>query len=117
MKHLFTGADRFSFSPDKGLSFSLGEYGSDPEGWRGGGHLIETGKMSHEYQFDPYTTAEHRLYWTGGTVPSMLPASPVTPVPEAPAWAMLAAGLGAVGCRRLLRRRARPAPARTGMPA
>lgn len=91
------GADSFVFSPDKGLSFSLGEYGSDPEGWRGGGHLIESGKMSYEYQFDPYTTTEHHLYWTEGTVLSMMSASPVTPVPEAPAWAMLAAGLGAVG--------------------
>ena len=91
------GADSFLFSPDKGLSFSLGEYGSDPEGWRGGGHLIESGKMSYEYQFDPYTTTEHHLYWTEGTVLGMMSASPVTPVPEAPAWAMLAAGLGAVG--------------------
>jgi len=111
------GADSFAFSPDKGLSFSLGEYGSDPEGWRGGGHLIESGKMSYEYQFDPYTTTEHHLYWTDGTALSMLSASPVTPVPEAPAWAMLAAGLGAVGCGRLLRRRARSAPIRTGVPA
>jgi len=111
------GADGFVFSPDKGLSFSLGEYGSDPEGWRGGGHLIESGKMSYEYQFDPTTTTEHHLYWTDGTVLSMLSASPVTPVPEAPAWAMLAAGLGAVGCARLLRRRARSAPVKAGVPA
>jgi MYXO-CTERM domain-containing protein len=51
--------------------------------------------MSYEYRFDPSTTTEHHLYWTDGTVLSMV--SPVTPVPEAPAWAMLAAGLGAVG--------------------
>lgn len=111
------GADSFSFSPERGLSFSLGEYGSDPEGWRGGGHLIESGKLSYEYQFDPRTTTEHHLYWTDGTVLSMVSASPVSPVPEAPAWAMLAAGLGAVGCGRLLRRRTRPAPFKAGVPA
>jgi MYXO-CTERM domain-containing protein len=53
--------------------------------------------MSYECRFAPSTTTEHHLYWTEGTVLSMLSASPVTPVPEAPAWAMLAAGLGAVG--------------------
>jgi MYXO-CTERM domain-containing protein len=100
------GADSFQFSPDKGLAFSLGEYGSDPEGWRGGGHLIESGKLSYEYQFDPGASIEHHLYWTEGTVLSMLSASPVSPVPEAPGWAMLAAGLGAIG---LWRRRVRPA--------
>jgi hypothetical protein len=90
------GADSFAFSSARGLSFSVGEYGSDPEGWRGGGHLIESGKLSYEYQFDPRTTTEHHLNWTDGTQLAMLSASPVSPVPEAPAWAMLAAGLGAV---------------------
>jgi hypothetical protein len=104
------GADSFAFSPGGGLSFSLGEYGSDPEGWVGGGHLIESGKLSYEYQFDPRTSTEHHLAWTDNTLLSMVSASPVSPVPEAPAWAMLAAGLGAVGGGRLLRRRARPAP-------
>jgi MYXO-CTERM domain-containing protein len=101
------GADSFVFSPGAGLSFSLGEYGSDPEGWVGGGHLIESGKLSYEYQFDPRTTTEHHLYWTDHTLLNMFSASPVSPVPEAPAWAMLAAGLGAVA---VWRRRARPAP-------
>jgi MYXO-CTERM domain-containing protein len=91
------GADSFVFSPNTGLSFSLGEYGSDPEGWNSGGHLIESGKLSYDYQITPYNTAEHHLLWTGDTVLNMMSASPVSPVPEAPAWAMLAAGLGAVG--------------------
>jgi hypothetical protein len=91
------GADSFTFSTGGGLAFSLGEYGSDPEGWVGGGHLIESGKMSYEYQFNPGASTEHHLYWTEGTLLSMISASPVSPVPEAPAWAMLAAGLGAVG--------------------
>jgi hypothetical protein len=100
------GADSFAFSPERGLSFSVGEYGSDPEGWVGGGHLVESGKMSYEYQFNPGGSVDHHLYWTDGTVLNMLSASPVSPVPEAPGWAMLAAGLGAVGGVRLLRRRA-----------
>jgi MYXO-CTERM domain-containing protein len=101
------GADSFTFSTARGLSFSLGEYGSDPEGWNSGGHLIETGKLSYEYQITPYNTTERHLLWTGNTVLSMMSASPVSPVPEAPGWAMLAAGLGAVG---LWRRRVRPLP-------
>jgi MYXO-CTERM domain-containing protein len=104
------GADSFVFSPNSGLSFSLGEYGSDPEGWNSGGHLIETGKLSYDYQITPYNTVEHHLLWNENTVLSMMSASPVSPVPEAPAWAMLAAGLGAVG---LWRRRARPVPIKT----
>jgi hypothetical protein len=108
------GADSFVFSPGRGLSFSLGEYGSDPEGWVGGGHLIESGKMSYEYQFDPRTTTEHHLYWTEGTVLSMLSASPVSPVPEAPGWAMLAAGLGAVGLWRSGRQSSRPSAVSNG---
>jgi MYXO-CTERM domain-containing protein len=101
------GADSFVFSTAGGLSFSLGEYGSDPEGWVGGGHLIESGKLSYEYHYDPRTTTEHHLYWTDNTLLSMVSASPVSPVPEAPAWAMLAAGLGAVA---LWRRRPRAVP-------
>jgi hypothetical protein len=94
------GADSFGFSPERGLSFSLGEYGSDPEGWNGGGHLIESGKLSYDYQITPYNTSEHHLYWTEDTVLNMMSASPVSPVssvPEAPGWAMLAAGLGGIG--------------------
>jgi MYXO-CTERM domain-containing protein len=103
------GADRFTFSPNQGLSFSLGEYGSDPEGWRGGGHFVESGKMRYDYDFDPRTSTEHHLLWTDATSLTMLSASPVSPVPEAPAWAMLAAGLGAVA---LWRRR----PGKPGSP-
>jgi MYXO-CTERM domain-containing protein len=91
------GADSFTFSPGRGLSFSLGEYGGDPEGLNSGAHLVESGKLSYDYQITPYATSEHHLYWTEGTVLNMVSASAVTPVPEAPAWAMLLAGLGAVG--------------------
>lgn len=86
------GAERFHFSTTDGLSFSLGEYASDPEGWRGGGYLVTTGDMSYQYSFDPYSSSEHHLRWTEGTTLRMVSA-----VPEAPAWAMLLAGLGVCG--------------------
>jgi MYXO-CTERM domain-containing protein len=108
------GADSFLFSPEKGLSFSLGEYGSDPEGFHSGGHLIESGKLSYDYEITPYSTMEHHLNWTDGTVLNMMSASPVSPVPEAPAWAMLVAGLGAVA---LWRRRPRAVPITVRAPA
>jgi MYXO-CTERM domain-containing protein len=98
------GAESFAFSPGRGLSFSVGEYGSDPEGWNSGGHLLESGKLSYDYRITPYNTAEHHLLWTEHTLLNMVSASAVTPVPEAPTWAMLAAGLGAVGLWRRRRR-------------
>lgn len=88
------GAERFRFSSEEGLSFSLGEYGSDPEGWRGAGHFLTTGDMSYDYRFDPYSNSEHHLRWTDGTMLSM-----VSSVPESPAWALLLVGL--IGLRGL----------------
>jgi len=104
--YYYCGADRFTFSPSGGLSFSLGAYGSDPEGYVGGGHLIESGGMDYEYRFSPGGNAERHLLWTDATVLVM------TPVPEAGAWTMLAAGLCVVGAfmhRARLRRRIRSA--------
>ena len=95
------GADSFTFSADSGLAFSVSEYSSDPEGWYGGGHFVTTGSMTYDYHFDPYTNAEHHLLWTDATVLNMSSALPATesvpPVPEAPAWAMLLAGVGGIG--------------------
>jgi hypothetical protein len=88
------GADSFRFSPNEGLSFSLGEYGGDPEGWTGGGYLVTTGDMSYQYRYDPYSNTEHHLYWTEGTTLNMMSA-----VPEAPAWTMLLAGVAGLGVR------------------
>lgn len=86
------GADSFVFSPDKGLSFSLGEYGGDAEGWVGSGHIVTTGEAVYDYQYNPNTTTEHHLDWTAATSLSM-----ISTVPEPGAYAMLAAGLAAIG--------------------
>jgi len=106
----YCGADRFRFAPGAGLSFNLGQYGRDPEGFSGGGYLVTTGEMSYEYRYDPYASVERHLHWTDGTVLTM-----VSGVPEVPAWGMLVVRLvgmwaagrsGAHGVRTLrLRRR------------
>ena len=105
----FCGADRFSFSPQAGLAFSAGEYGGDAEGYVGGGHLYTSGEMDYSYRYDPYASSEHHLYWTADTRLSLsttvAAASVVSAVPEAPAWAMLLVGLGALGGGRAWRRR------------
>lgn len=105
------GADSFTFS-SKGLSFSLGEFGSDPEGWVGGGHLIESGKLRHDYQFNPGGSSEQHLLWTGATLLQLAPvlamatdagASADVPrtntaaVPEPATWTMLLFGFALVG--------------------
>ena len=98
--YYYCGADSFRFAHGAGLAFDLGEYGSDPEGLVGGGHLITTGDMRYEYRFDPVSTTERHLRWTDGTLLSVVPA-----IPEAPAWAMLVVGL--FGIKALLTRRPR----------
>jgi MYXO-CTERM domain-containing protein len=101
-------ADSFRFSAESGLSFGVSEYSSDPEGLYGGGHFVTTGQMVYDYQFAPYGGSEHHLLWTDATALTMSSALPgtesVPAVPEAPAWAMLLAGVGGIGLWR--RRRA-----------
>lgn len=96
----YCGADRFTFSAGGGLAFSLGAYGGDPEGWSGGGHLITSGELDYEYRYDPHSSSEHHLYWTDATTLNMASAAPISasvpPVPEAPVWAMLLAGVGGI---------------------
>lgn len=90
----FCGATGFSFSPDTGLHFSVGSYGSDPEGWVGGGRLITTGDQHYAYEFNPGTTTERHLYWTSETTLTMM-----SQAPEPHTWLMLGAGLLAMGWR------------------
>lgn len=88
------GATGFSFSPDSGLYFSVGSYGSDPEGWVGGGRLITTGDQHYAYAFKPGMTTERHLYWTAETTLTMM-----SQAPEPHAWLMLAGGLLGLGWR------------------
>jgi hypothetical protein len=93
------GADSFRFAPDSGLSFSVGQYGSDPEGLVGSGHIVTTGDSIFDYQFNPNTSTEHHLDWNPATTLNM-----VAVVPEPVSCAMLAAGLAGIALYR--RRRA-----------
>lgn len=106
-------ADSFTFSAESGLAFSVSETSSDPEGLYGGGHLVTTGQLAYDYQFNPYANSEHHLYWTDATVLTMTSAlggtESVPAVPEAPAWMMLLAGVGGIGLwRRRGSQRIRP---------
>jgi hypothetical protein len=105
----YCGADRFTWSIADGLSFSLGSYGGDPEGWAGGGHLITSGDMDYEYRYDPASSSEHHLMWTDATRLDMQDAATragvMSTVPEAPAWTLLLAGAGAMGALHRLQAR------------
>ncbi|CAN7562297.1 PEP-CTERM sorting domain-containing protein [Massilia sp. LjRoot122] len=97
------GATGFTFSQDSGLHFSVGSYGSDPEGWVGGGRLITTGDQHYAYEFNPGMSTERHLYWTSDTRLSMM-----SQAPEPQTWTMLAAGLLGIMWRSRSTRNRRP---------
>ena len=82
------------------VQFIVGSYGSDPEGWVGGGRLITTGDQHYAYEFNPGMTTERHLYWTSDTSLTMM-----SQAPEPQTWLMLAAGL--LGLRWRARRQER----------
>jgi hypothetical protein len=65
--------------------------------------------MDYEYRYDPYSSSEHHLLWTADTRLALqddgVRASVLATVPEAPVWAMLLAGAGAMGALQRLRAR------------
>jgi hypothetical protein len=95
--HYQCGATSFAFSAGSGLQFSVGSYGSDPEGWVGGGRLITTGDQHYAYDFNPGMTVERHLYWTSDTRLTMVSMATAmqaaTEMPEPGSWALLGVGL------------------------
>jgi hypothetical protein len=115
------GADSFTFSSGGSLAFSLGEYGSDPEGWVGGGHTVTTGDSDASWNYNPASFNEHHLDWTSATQLSLtnhteladagigvIQLGQIPAVPEASTWSMLLGGLGALGGLQALRRKGKP---------
>ncbi len=84
------GAEAFSYGPGGALSFSAGQYGSDPEGWVGGGHYFISGDGEYSYNFRPEYWDEWSYRWTEET------RFAISPAPEPATWAMLGAGLALV---------------------
>jgi hypothetical protein len=80
------GTDAFAYR-DGSLSFSAGQYGSDPEGWVGGGHFYVTGDREYRYAFRPNQFDEWEYRWTPQTTFA------ISPAPEPGTWALLLAGL------------------------
>ncbi|WP_107141506.1 PEP-CTERM sorting domain-containing protein [Pseudoduganella armeniaca] len=82
------GAQAFSYTLGGALSFKAGEYGSDPEGWVGGGHYFIAGDGEYMYSYRPSHDERRAWLWTDKT--GLVIASPN---PEPSTWAMLGGGL------------------------
>ena len=107
------GTDSFTFSSGS-LSFSLGEYGSDPEGWVGDGRAVTTGDTDSTWHYDPASFNERHLDWTGATQLVLTNRAElggagtgqlgqVPAVPEPATWALLLGGLAGLAGLRFLR--------------
>lgn len=84
--------DNFRFQIDnRSLTMSAGENGHDPEGWVWGGSGFSTAQGYYNYRSMPGSSLSEAWKITPNT------AHWVAAVPEANTWAMLMAGLGALG--------------------
>lgn len=82
----------FHFQIDnRNLTMSVGQGGSDPEGWVGGWQGFATGQGYYNYSYRPGQSTSENWNITANT------AHWVAAVPEADTWAMLLAGLGVLG--------------------
>jgi hypothetical protein len=89
------GLEQFAFGPGEALSFRAGQYGTDPEGWVGGGHYFISGDGEYEYRFHPGYYEQSSYRWTDRTTFA------ISSAPEPAAWALLLVGLPfAYGARR-----------------
>ena len=95
------GTHSFSYSTLAGPAFSVGEWGSDPEGWVGGGHYIIAGDGDYTYHYRPGYDEQHAWLWAPQTGFSI-----TSPNPEPGTWAML--GVGLLVTTWATRRRRRP---------
>jgi hypothetical protein len=81
------GAELFSYTPGGALDFTVGQYGSDPEGWVGGGLYFTAGDGEHGYLYRPNHYEEWAHLWTAQTTFA------ISPAPEPATWGLLLAGL------------------------
>lgn len=80
------GAEAFAYR-DGALSFTAGQYSSDPEGWIRDGHFYFSGEREYRYSFRPEHSEEWEYHWTAQTTFA------ISPAPEPGTWALLLAGL------------------------
>lgn len=80
------GAEAFTWR-DGALSFTAGQYGSDPEGWVGGGQFYFSGEREYSYAFRPGLSEQWEYRWTDQTTLT------ISAAPEPGTWALLLAGL------------------------
>ncbi|QGZ41997.1 putative secreted protein with PEP-CTERM sorting signal [Pseudoduganella flava] len=81
------GLEQFTFGTGGALSFKAGQWGTDPEGWVGGGHYFISGDGEYEYHFRPDHYEESSYRWTDQT------SFMISSAPEPATWALLLTGL------------------------